>query len=58
MLQKIKMIVLGIFLTTIVFSCSENDPNSKDSAISKEEKGVAIELGKKLENPYSVENMK
>ena len=57
MKQKFKMIALGIVLTTIVFSCSENDPNSKDSAISREE-GVAIELGKRLENPYSVSNMK
>lgn len=50
--------MLGLFLTTIVFSCSENESISKDSAISREEKGVAIELGKRLENPYSVSNMK
>ena len=58
MKQKFKMIALGIVLTTIVFSCSENESISKDSAISREEKGVAIELGKRLENPYSVSNMK
>ena len=54
MKQKIKIIALGIFLTSFVFSCSENEPISKDSAISREQKGVAIELGKRLENPYSV----
>ena len=39
-------------------SCSDNEPNSEDDTISKEQKGVATQLGRKLENPYSVKNMK
>ncbi len=52
------MIVLGLFLATIVSSCNENEPSSNESTISREEKGAATQLGKKLENPYSVKNMK
>ena len=55
-MNKFKIITLGIFLTTIL-SCND-EPNSsenKESVINKEE---YIKLGKKLENPYSVKNMK
>lgn len=52
------MIALGLFLATVVSSCSDNEPNSEDDTISREQKGVATQLGRKLENPYSVKNMK
>ena len=58
MTQKFKMIALGLFLVAVVSSCSDNEPNSEDDTISREQKGVATQLGKKLENPYSVQNMK
>ena len=52
------MIALGLFLATVVQSCSDNESTPNDIAISKVEKGVITQLGKKLENPYSVKNMK
>ena len=58
MTQKFKMIALGLFLATVVSSCSDNEPNSEDGTTSREQKGVATQLGRKLENPYSVKNMK
>jgi hypothetical protein len=56
--QKFKSIALGLFLATVVSSCSENEPNSTNSTVASEEKGVATQLGEKLDNPYSVANMK
>lgn len=58
MKKQLKMFVVGLFLATFVQSCSEDQNNTSESAISFEEKGVATQLGKKLENPYSVQNMK
>ncbi|SHF96243.1 hypothetical protein SAMN05444372_101349 [Flavobacterium micromati] len=58
MTKKYKMIALGLFLATVVSSCSDHEPNSEDNTISREQKGVATQLGRKLENPYSVKNMK
>ncbi len=58
MKQKFKSIALGLFLATVVSSCSENEPNSTNSTVASEEKGVATQLGEKLDNPYSVANMK
>jgi hypothetical protein len=58
MKQQFKRIALGLFLSTVVSSCSENEPNSTNSTVVAEEKGLATQLGEKLENPYSVANMK
>ena len=38
-------------------SCSDNEPTPNNSAIYNVEKGVVMQLGKKLENPYSVKNI-
>jgi hypothetical protein len=58
MKQKFKNIALGLFLATVVSSCTENEPHLPESTNASSNKGAAIELGKKLENPYSVANMK
>ena len=54
---KIQNIALGLFLATIMQSCRDNEPTPNNSAIYNVEKGVVMQLGKKLENPYSVKNI-
>lgn len=56
--QKLKRMMLGLFLATFVSSCNDNEPNLTENTTSTDNKAVAIELGEKLENPYSVVNMK
>lgn len=57
-MNKFKIITLGLFLTTIL-SCSDNEPNSaENTSATARDKDYLLELGKKLENPYSVANMK
>lgn len=38
MTKKYKMIALGLFMATVVQSCSDNESTPNDSAISKVEK--------------------
>jgi hypothetical protein len=57
-MNKFKIITLGLFLTTIL-SCSDNEPNSaENTSATARDKDYLLELGKKLENPYSVANMR
>ena len=57
-MNKFKIITLGLFLTTIL-SCSDNESNEKVNTSTKaREDDYLLKLGTKLENPYSVANMK
>lgn len=57
-MNKFKIITLGLFLTTIL-SCSDNDSNEKvDTSTTARDKDYLLKLGTKLENPYSVANMR
>jgi hypothetical protein len=49
-------LLLGVILLTTITSCN-NEPNLPET-VSKSNKEDYIKLGKKLENPYSVKNMR
>lgn len=53
---KIKTLLL-LALLSLIASCNNDEPNLTENTHSSSEKGVPIKLGKKLENPYSIENM-
>ncbi|WP_158730181.1 MULTISPECIES: hypothetical protein [unclassified Flavobacterium] len=53
---KIKTLLL-LALLSLIASCS-NDPISTEETSAVREKDYYLKLGKKLENPYSVKNMK
>ena len=55
-LNFLKLFLLGLSFVT-VFSCS-NEPNLTESSNSSYDKEAYLKLGTKLENPYSVKNMK
>lgn len=52
----LKLFLLGLSFATVL-SCSD-EPNSTESSTSTYDKEAYLELGTKLENPYSVKNMK
>jgi hypothetical protein len=56
--QKFKIVTGGLFITALLSSCHEHDPVVIYSAAALENSGIATQLGKKLESPYSVKNMK
>ena len=57
-MNKFKIITLGLFLTTIL-SCSDNESNEKvNTSTQGREDDYLLKLGTKLENPYSVKNMR
>lgn len=57
-MNKFKIITLGLFLTTIL-SCSDNDSNEKtNTSTTARDEDYLLKLGTKLENPYSVANMR
>jgi hypothetical protein len=49
-------LLLGVMLITAITSCS-NEPNLSETE-SQSKRADWIKLGKKLENPYSIENMR
>jgi hypothetical protein len=55
-LNFLKLFLLGMSFAT-VSSCSD-EPNSTESSTSSYDKEAYLKLGTKLENPYSVKNMK
>lgn len=55
-LNFLKLFLLGLSFAT-VFSCSD-EPNLTESSNSSYDKEAYLKLGTKLENPYSVKNMK
>ena len=55
-LNFLKLFLIGLSFAT-VFSCSD-EPNSVESSTSNYDKEAYLKLGTKLENPYSVTNMK
>ncbi len=55
-LNFLKLFLLGLSFAT-VFSCSD-EPNLSEPSTSSYDKEAYLKLGTKLENPYSVKNMK
>ena len=53
---KIKTLLL-LALLSLIASCN-NDPISTEETSAVREKDYYLKLGKKLENPYSIKNMK
>jgi hypothetical protein len=57
-MNKFKIIMLGLFLTTIL-SCNDNETISVvNTSTNSRDEDYLLKLGTKLENPYSVTNMK
>ena len=54
--SKIKNLLL-LALLSLIASCN-NDPISTEETSTVREKDYYLKLGKKLENPYSVKNMR
>jgi hypothetical protein len=55
-LNYLKLFLLGLCFSTIV-SCND-EPNLTENPVSSYDKEAYLKLGTKLENPYSVKNMK